>query len=186
MLLLGAIAVLIYSFVVGNYLLLAIPAIFFGLVLYLTVIVRRDAAYVPTPEPTVRRMLEMAEVKSGETLYDLGSGDGRIVLTAARDFGAKAIGVELDKGLISVSMRNIKAANLEDKAKIIKGNFYETDLRDADVVTLYLRQNTNDRLGVKFKKELRPGSRVVSYTFVMTGWKPTKADNESHLYLYTI
>ncbi len=153
---------------------------------YLTVITRRDAAYVPTPEPIIRRMLEMAEVKPGETLYDLGSGDGRIVVIAARDFGARAIGIEIDQGLVSLSRRNIEAQNLKDNATIVKGDFYNASLRDADVVTLYLRQNTNDRLGAKFKKELRPGARVVSYTFVMTGWNPTKVDNESHIYVYTI
>ena len=158
--------------------------------IYLTVIARKDAAYVPTPELVVKQMLEMAGLKPGETLYDLGSGDGRIVRTAARDFGANAIGVELDKGLISNSMRQIKAENLEEKVKIIQGNFFETDLSAADVVTLYLRQDTNDRLAGKFKKELKPGTRVVSYTFVMTGWSPTRVENglaaHSRVYLYTM
>ena len=188
--LLGAIGVAIYAFVSGSYLLLVIPAAFFGFVVYLTVIARKDAAYVPTPELVVKQMLEMAGLKPGETLYDLGSGDGRIVRTAARDFGANAIGVELDKGLISNSMRQIKAENLEEKVRIIEGNFFETDLSAADVVTLYLRQDTNDRLAGKFKKELKPGARVVSYTFIMTGWNPTRMENglsaHSRVYLYTM
>ena len=188
--LLGAIGVAVYAFVSGSYLLLAIPAAFFGIVVYLTVIARKDAAYVPTPEPVVKQMLEMAGLKPGETLYDLGSGDGRIVRTAARDFGANAIGIEMDKGLISNSMRHIKAENLEEKVKIIEGNFFGTDLSAADVVTLYLRQDTNDRLVSKFKKELKPGTRIVSYTFVMTGWKPTRVENglfaHSRVYLYTM
>ncbi|MEM2094364.1 MAG: class I SAM-dependent methyltransferase [Candidatus Bathyarchaeia archaeon] len=171
---------------VGNYILLILPVLFFAFVFYLTVVTRRDAAYVPTPEPVVRRMLEMAELKPGETLYDLGSGDGRIVAAAARDFGANAVGVEIDKSLVSLSRRNIAAQNLGERAKIIHGNFYYADLRNADVVTLYLRQNTNDRLAAKFKKELRPGTRIVSYTFVMTGWTPAKVDNESHIYMYII
>ncbi len=188
--LLGAIGVAIYAFVSGSYLLLAIPAVFFGFVVYTTVIARKDAAFVPTPELVVRQMLEMAELKPGETLYDLGSGDGRVVRTAARDFGAKAIGIELDRGLTSNSTRQIKTENLEEKARIMEGNFFETDLSAADVVTLYLRQDTNDRLSAKFKKELRPGTRVVSYTFVMTGWNPTKVENgrsaHSRVYLYTM
>lgn len=181
-----SLAVLVYSVLSANYWLLLVPAFFFSLVLYLTVFIRRDAAFVPTPLPIVKKMLELAEVKPGETLYDLGSGDGRILIVAARDFGAKAIGVEIDRRLIATSLKRLQVERLEEKVKVMEGNFFTTDIGDADVVTLYLRQDTNNRLGEKFKRELRPGTRIVSYVFHIAGWTPTKADKASHIYLYTV
>jgi len=178
--------ILVYSVLSANYWLLLIPTLFFGLVLYLTVFIRRDAAYVPTPEPIIKRMLELAEVKLGETLYDLGSGDGRILIVAARDFGAKAIGIEIDRRLVATSLQRLRAEKLEEKVKVTEGNFFTTNIGDADVVTLYLRQDTNNRLGAKFKRELKPGTRIVSYTFHITGWTPTKVDEKTPIYLYTV
>jgi tRNA A58 N-methylase Trm61 len=175
-----------YSIITENYWLLLIPASFFCVVIYFTLIIRRDAAYVPTPENIVRRMLELTEVKPGETVYDLGSGDGRILIIAAREFGAKAVGIEIDRGLVTTSLKRIKEEKLEDRVQIIRGDFFVADLRNADVVTLYLRQDTNDKLAKKLKNELRPGARVASYTFVMSDWIPAKIDKEAKVYVYTI
>ncbi|MEM1837368.1 MAG: class I SAM-dependent methyltransferase, partial [Pyrobaculum sp.] len=119
-----------------------------------------DVPFVATPEVVVRRMLQLARVQPGEVLYDLGSGDGRIVIIAAKEFGARSIGVEIRKDLYEQSLARIRDMGLSNKASIINASFYDVDLSNADVVTMYLLTSINERLRPKLEKELRPASRV--------------------------
>ncbi len=147
--------------------------------------------YVPTPPEVVEKMLELAKVDSHDTLYDLGSGDGRIVIMAAEKFGAHAVGVELDPDLFKQSEDRIKQMGLDKRAEIIHESFFNVNIRHATVVTLYLLTSVNERLKPKLEKELRSGARVVSHDFQMPGWEPEKTvevvdkNGLSHkLYLY--
>lgn len=130
------------------------------------------APYIPTPQVIVEKMLEAAQVKPGETVYDLGSGDGRIVITAARMFGAKAVGVEISEELCRTTNTRVRQLGLSDKVTIIHGDLLEVDLTGADVVTLYLLTSSNERLKPNLEKYLKPGARVVSNDFEIRGWKP--------------
>ncbi len=129
--------------------------------------------YVPSPPEVAWAMLDLAEVKEDELIYDLGCGDGRILLIAALDFGAKGVGVEIDSGRYRRAKRMVKSLNLTDKIDIIHGDVNEVDLRDADVVTLYLTPEANRKLKRKFENELREKARVVSHDFKIEGWKPS-------------
>ncbi len=132
--------------------------------------------FVPTPLEVVEKMLTMAQVDKLDTVYDLGSGDGRIVIMAAQKFGAKAVGVELDDDLFKKSTERIAELGLQDRANILKMNFFDVDLRPASVLTLYLLTSVNERLRPKMEKELRPGARIVSHDFQVTGWKAEKVE----------
>jgi len=151
-----------------------------------------DVPFVATPEVVVRRMLQLARVRPGEVLYDLGSGDGRIVIAAAKEFGARAFGVEIRKDLYEQSTARIKDLGLADRATIINASFYDVPLTDADVVTMYLLTTVNERLKPKLEKELRPGARVVTHDFEVPGWRPVVVEEvyeewRSHkLFLYKI
>ena len=148
--------------------------------------------YVPTPNGVVRRMLEIANLKPGEVLYDLGCGDGRIVIMAAKEFGAKAIGVEIREDLVKQCYKEVIRQGLENRVKIIHGDFFKVDISEADVVTLYLLTSVNEMLKPKLEKELRNGTRVVSHDFEVTGWRPTKEEvfsdewRSHRIYLYII
>lgn len=148
------------------------------------------APYVPSPQPIVERMLEAADLKPGEVVYDLGCGDGRIVVTAAREFHAHAVGVELSEKLVEMATDSIKRLGLANSARIIHGNLLNVDLSDADVVTLYLLTSSNERLKPNLEKSLKPGARVVSHDFQVRGWKPERVDevyvyNRTHkIYVY--
>ena len=131
-----------------------------------------DVPYVPTPEAVVSRMLEMAEVKKDEMLYDLGSGDGRIVITAARKYGARGVGYDLDPLRIKESNENAQRAGVADRVRFVQGDLFEADLSGANVVTLYLLPEVNDKLRPKLLRELKPGTRVVSHNYGMTDWEP--------------
>lgn len=150
------------------------------------------APYVTSPQPIVDRMLDMAAVKAGETVYDLGCGDGRILITAAQRFKAKGVGVELSEKLVRSTMETVKRMNLQDQVKIIHGDLREVNLQPADVVTIYLETGTNDLLKPNLEKYLRPGARVVSHDFEVRGWKPTQVEkitayNRTHtIYVYTM
>lgn len=130
-----------------------------------------DVVFVPTPHSVVARMLEVAKVAPGDTLYDLGSGDGRIVIAAARRFGARGIGIDIDPALIRSSRANADTARVADLVEFREADLFTTDLRSASVVTLYLLPELNLRLRPKLFTELRPGSRVVSHSFDMGDWK---------------
>ena len=137
----------------------------------------RLAPYVPSPQPVVDRMLEAAEIKPGEIVYDLGCGDGRVVITAARDFKAKSVGVELSEPLVKQAQDTVRRMNLQNRVSIVQGDLMEVDLKPADVVTLYLLTSSNDQLKPMLEKSLRAGARVVSHDFVMRGWKPVRTDS---------
>lgn len=136
------------------------------------------APFVQTPLEVARKMLELSQVKRGETLYDLGCGDGRLIILAAKEMGATTIGVELREDLIERAKTEIKRLNLEDRVKIVQGNFFDVDISNADVVTLYLTSSANERLRPKLEAEMKQGSRVISHDFKVPGWKPSAVYDE--------
>lgn len=134
------------------------------------------APYVPTPQEVVDRMLELAEVGQGDVLYDLGSGDGRIVITAARRYGVKAVGFEIDPALVKNSRDSIRDAGLEHLVEIREQDIRTVDLSPASVLTMYLHPAANLRLRSVIMRQLKPGARVVSHDFAMGNWKPDAVD----------
>ncbi len=136
------------------------------------------APFVQTPLEVAKRMLDLSQVRAGEVLYDLGCGDGRLVILAAKDIGAKATGIELREDLVERARTEIKRLNLEGKVNVIQGNFFEVNISDADVITLYLTSSANERLRPKLEAELKHGARVVSHDFKVPGWKPSAVYNE--------
>jgi tRNA G37 N-methylase Trm5 len=134
------------------------------------------APYVPSPQSVVDKMLESAELKPGETLFDLGCGDGRIPITAAREFKTKGVCVEISDELVKAARENIKRLGLENSVTVVHGNLLQVDLKPADVVTLYLLTDSNEKLRPALEKSLKPGSRVISHDFKMRGWKPNRID----------
>ena len=133
-----------------------------------------DVPYMPTHEKVVAEMLKVAKVGKDDILYDLGSGDGRIVITAAKEFGARGVGVDIDPNLIREARENADKAGVADKVKFLQQDLFETDIRDATVVTLYLWPEINLRLRPKLLSDLKPGTRVVSHNHDMGDWKPLK------------
>lgn len=129
-------------------------------------------SYWPTPQAIVEKMLDLAKVTKDDVVYDLGCGDGRIVVTAARRHGARAVGVDIDPKLIKQARTNVKAAKVEALVTIRDEDLFKTDLRGATVVTLYLNDKANLALMPNLKKSLKPGSRIVSQTWDMGDWKP--------------
>ena len=150
------------------------------------------APYIPTPQGIVEKMLEAGHVKAGELVYDLGSGDGRVVITAAQKFGARAVGVELRADLCRIAADRIKALGLDDRVRMLQGSALRVDLSPADVVTMFLLTSSNERMKPKLEKDLKPGARVVSNQFPIKGWKPAdvvkaKAGTMEHtIYVYEI
>lgn len=137
--------------------------------------VRKDVPYVPTPQNVVDEMLKLAKVTKDDVVYDLGCGDGRLVITAVKKFNAKrGFGVDIDPQRITESNANAKAAGVADRVEFAVQDLFQTDLRDATVVTLYLLPEVNLRLRPKLLSELRPGTRVVSHSFDMGDWTPEK------------
>jgi ubiquinone/menaquinone biosynthesis C-methylase UbiE len=151
------------------------------------------APYVNSPEHAVDKMLQMANLRPGETLYDLGCGDGRILIAAAERFKVKAVGVEISSHLVRKASENVKRAGLQNRVKVVHGNFMQTNLSGADVVTLYLATTANESLRPNLEKYLRPNTRVVSYDYPIPGWNPidTSATDGLHgathtIYLYQV
>jgi hypothetical protein len=144
------------------------------------------APWLPTPNKRVRSMLEFAEVKSDDILYDLGSGDGRIIVMAGKEFGAKSIGIEIDPLRLMWSRFKIWRHKLKDRVRVIRGNFFNVSVEKATVVSLYQGYVINKKIRDKLDKELKPGTRVVSYRFILDGWTPTKIDDERSIYLYIV
>ena len=130
-----------------------------------------DVVFVPTPQAVVDRMLELAELKPGDVLYDLGCGDGRIVVTAAKKYGVRAIGVDIDPLRVAESRHNVRTNGVSGLVKILKADIFTLDFSDATVVTLYLLPELNVRLMPKLA-QLKPGARVISFEFDMAGAKP--------------
>ena len=144
------------------------------------------APWWPTPQKKVRRMLEMADVQKDELVFDLGCGDGRVLLTAARRFQARAIGIEIDPLRFMLVQILITIFGLRKRITVKLGNFFEQDLSNADVVFTYLLQDTNNKLFNKLDAELRPGARVVSHNYSYPGWKLINEDKALGLYLYEV
>ncbi|MEJ2280670.1 MAG: class I SAM-dependent methyltransferase [Candidatus Bathyarchaeota archaeon] len=135
------------------------------------------APFVATPISVVRRMLVIAELKPDEILFDLGSGDGRAVIMAASDFGAKSVGVELRDDLSKKALTSIQLLEIAEKPQIIQRDIFDVDLSSADVVFLYLTTSANERIKPKLESELKSGTRVVSHDYEILGWEPIKVEN---------
>ncbi len=133
---------------------------------------RPEVPYVPTPEKVVAEMLKMAGVGEDDLLYDLGCGDGRIVITAAKELGCRGVGIDIDPQRVEESQKNAVLAGVSDKVKFYEMDLFEADISKATVVTLYLLSKVNLRLRPKLLQELRPGTRIVSHDFSMGEWKP--------------
>jgi protein-L-isoaspartate O-methyltransferase len=154
----------------------------------------RLAPFVASPHRAVDKMLQMADLKPGEIVYDLGCGDGRILIAAAQRFRVKAVGIEISERLAHTAESNVKALGLEDKVKVIHGDFMKTDLSPADVVTLYLMTTANENLRPNLEKYLKHDARVVSYDYPIPGWKaideeetnPSRLGNRHTIYLYQV
>ena len=151
-----------------------------------------EVPYVQTPSDVVTEMLRLARVTADDVVYDLGSGDGRLVIAAARDFGARGVGVEIDPALVAQSNETARRAGVADRVAFRAGDLFQADLSDATVVTLYLSPEINERLRPKFLRELRPGSRIVSHDFDMGDWVPSQTirvpsrDRTSTVFLWVI
>jgi SAM-dependent methyltransferase len=133
-----------------------------------------DVPYVPTPQQVVDGMLELGGAKKSDVVFDLGCGDGRIVVTAAKKFGARGTGVDINPTRISEAQQNAREAGVTDRVKFVEGNLFDADFHEATLVTLYLLPEVNLRLRPKLLRDLKPGSRIVSHSFDMGDWKPDK------------
>lgn len=131
-----------------------------------------DVAYIPTPKHIVRQMLQLAQLRRDEILFDLGAGDGRIMIEAARKFGARVTGIEIDPERAARIRERLESTRV--KAEIIQADFMNVDLSSADVITIYLSDSVNTRLAPKLRQELGPGARIVSLDYTLPDWKPEK------------
>ena len=131
-----------------------------------------DVPFVSTPDSVVIEMLRLAKVTKDDVVYDLGSGDGRIVIAAAKQFGARGVGIELERHLVAASEENARQAGVADRVRFVQGDIFEADLREATVVTLYLFPVVNAKLRPKLLRELRPGARIVSHMYGIGDWTP--------------
>ena len=148
-----------------------------------------DVVYVPTPQSVVEAMLALAAVKPDDVVYDLGSGDGRIVITAAKKYGVRGVGIEIDPALVQKSIENAAAAGVSDRVRFVAQDLFKADISEATVVTLYLLQSINERLRPKLVRDLKPGTRVVSHVFNMgPEWPPQKElmVGPNRIFLWTI
>ena len=135
------------------------------------------APFVPSPLPVIQHMLKLADLKAGEVLFDLGAGDGRTVIIAAKSFGARAVGVELREDLAKKALSTIHDHGLADRITIVNGDMFSVNLTSADVVFLYLTTSANEKIRPKLETELKKGVRIVSHDYEIVGWKAVKVDN---------
>jgi tRNA G46 methylase TrmB len=157
-----------------------------ALIYFLYELARNEAVFVPLPQETIDEMLKMAEIRGGDVLYDLGSGDGRVLVAAAKKCEVTAVGIERSRILVWLSKRKIARNGLEDKVRIVNSDFFRQDLSEATVVTAYLSQKMNDKLEPKLRKELKEGTRIVSadHTFNFTEKARIKTGHFwTHLYI---
>jgi len=133
-----------------------------------------EVPFVPTPHAVVEAMLRLAAVGKDDVVYDLGSGDGRLVIAAARDFGARAVGIEIEPRLVAASVGHARRAGVADRVSFLEQDLFQADLGPATVVTLYLTRDLNLRMRPKLLQELRPGARIVSHNFDMGDWEPAR------------
>jgi len=147
-----------------------------------------DVIFVPTPQTVVDEMLKLAKVRKGDVVYDLGCGDGRLVISAAKQYGTRGVGIDINPERIKESEENARQAEVSHLVSFRNEDLFEADFREATVVTLYLLQSLNVKLRPKLWKELKPGTRIVSHSFDMGDWKPEKeidADGRK-VYFWTI
>jgi precorrin-6B methylase 2 len=147
-----------------------------------------DVVYVPTPPEVVDAMIAMAGVKDGDVLYDLGSGDGRIPIAAAKKFKVKAVGIDIDPQRITEAKANAQAAGVTDEVTFRQEDLFTADFSEATVVTLYLLDRLNEKLRPRLLAELKPGTRIVSHAFRMGDWEPEKSQdvNGNMIYFWTV
>lgn len=148
-----------------------------------------DVPYVPTPQPVVETMLELAQVGEGDVVYDLGSGDGRMVLTAAQQFSARGVGIEIVPELVEQSRSYARLAGVSDRVQFYRANLFDTDLSEATVLSIYLLPEVIERLLPKIRREMDPGDRVVSHNYGAELWPPDstiRVDPDHVVYLWTI
>ncbi|MEX2511541.1 MAG: class I SAM-dependent methyltransferase [Cyclobacteriaceae bacterium] len=164
--------------------LLALTVLFF----VHTEIIAQDVVYVPTKQKVVEAMLDLAEVQSSDIVYDLGCGDGRIVITAAKKYGATGIGIDIDPERIEEANQNAEEAQVTDKVEFKLANLFESDFSEASVVTLYLLNSLNAKLRPILLEQLKPGSRIVSHSFHMGDWEPDQkiTVEGATVYLWTV
>jgi precorrin-6B methylase 2 len=149
----------------------------------------KDVIFLPTPPDVVSAMLDLAKVTKDDVVYDLGSGDGRTPITAAKEYGAHGVGVEFNPKLVALSRQNAENAGVSDRVRFVNADLFETDLSEASVVTLYLLGSLNQKLLPKLQRELKPGSRIVSHAFTMGDlWKPDaeRTVNGKTIYLWIV
>ncbi len=135
------------------------------------------APFVPSPVLVIQHMLKLADLRAGEVFFDLGAGDGRTVIMAAKTFGARAVGVELREDLAKKALGTIHDSGLADRVTIVNGDIFGVNLGSADVVFLYLTTSANEKIRGKLETELKKGVRVVSHDYEIVGWKPVKVEN---------
>ena len=147
-----------------------------------------DVVFVPTPDDVVDKMLELAQVTAADRVYDLGCGDGRIVITAAQRYRAHGVGIDIDPRRIAEATANARKAGVTDRVRFVEADLFEADIREATVVTLYLLTRLNAKLKPKLLAELEPGTRVVSHAFDMGDWAPERKEfvGASAVYLWRI
>ena len=135
------------------------------------------APFVPSPAQVIEYMLKLADLKAGEILFDLGAGDGRTVIMAAKSFGARAVGVELREDLAKKALSTIHERGLTNRVTIVNGDIFTVNLASADVIFLYLTTSANEKIRPKLERDLRKGTRVVSHDYEIVGWKPLRVEN---------
>ena len=147
-----------------------------------------DVPFVPTPQDVVTEMLKLANVTSKDKVYDLGCGDGRIVITAAQKFGAHGVGVDINPERIHEAEQNAKQAGVTEKVQFVENDLFKADIHDATVVTLYLLPSVNLKLKPRLLSELKPGTRIVSHSFDMGEWEPNKSAevDSRRIYLWIV
>jgi SAM-dependent methyltransferase len=147
-----------------------------------------DVIFVPTPNDVVNKMLELARVTVKDVVYDLGCGDGRIVITAAQKYGARGVGIDIDPQRIREARENASRGKVSDRVRFVEGDLFEADISEATVVTLYLLTELNLKLRPKLMSDLKPGTRVVSHAFAMGDWKPERSErvDGSSVFLWRI
>ena len=147
-----------------------------------------DVIYVPTPQEVVDKMLLMAAVKEGDVLYDLGSGDGRIVVTAAKRYKVRGVGIDIDPQRIREAKENARVAGVTDLVQFRNEDLFQTNISEATVVTLYLLESLNEKLRPKLLRDLKPGTRIVSHAFRMGSWEPERTEevNGNMIYFWTV
>lgn len=147
-------------------------------------LIRDEALPIPLPKDTIRKILKLAQVKKNDIVYDLGSGDGRILIIAAKEFHVKAVGVEKNRLMVLLSRWIIKRNDLQNKIKVIHNDIFKENLKNANVILMYLSNKLTQKLKPKFEKELKKGTRIVSASHPIVGWKEAKKIRTGHFYSY--